>query len=209
MRATTTVPPAARPAPLLLPALGEYFEPAGTAASAVSSDDNAKELGAWKDDDDEEEEGEETGRVRRRQPRGCAPTGCARAARLNARFRLGVPSDDLQAAGVLVHINDRTDDPAHRWKPCYKACNHGQYWASMPTASRYLFYLSIPDDRVAGTVSCIFASPSLPGLQLLGVPFGAQRVACPCFFCIPKLAWLAISLTSFIYRLIAYRQSLP
>jgi hypothetical protein len=45
MRATTTVPPAARPAPLLLPALGEYFEPAGTAASAVSSDDNAKELG--------------------------------------------------------------------------------------------------------------------------------------------------------------------
>ena len=29
----------------LLPALGEYFEPAGTAASAVSSDDNAKELG--------------------------------------------------------------------------------------------------------------------------------------------------------------------
>ena len=104
----------------------------------------------------------------------------------------------LQAAGVLVHINDRTDDPAHRWKPCYKACNHGQYWASMPTASRYLFYLSIPDDRVAGTVSCIFASPSLPGLQLLGDPFGAQRVGCPCFFCIPKLAWLAISLTSFI-----------
>merc|ERR1712106_695882 len=49
------------------------------------------------------------------------------AARLNARFRLGVPSDDLHAAGVLVHINDRTEDPAHRWKPCYQACNHGQY----------------------------------------------------------------------------------
>ena len=79
------------------------------------------------DDDDEEEEGEETGRVRRRQPRGCAPTGCAPECALSSRRAELVPSDDLQAAGVLVHINDRTEDPAHRWKPCYKACNHGQY----------------------------------------------------------------------------------
>ena len=120
MRATTTLLLLG-----LLPALGEYFEPAGTAASAVSSDDNAKELGG---------KTTTTRKKKARKPAGYdvdnLEVAHPLAARLNARFRLGVPSDDLHAAGVLVHINDRTDDPAHRWKPCYKARNHGQYWAS-------------------------------------------------------------------------------
>jgi len=110
----------------LLPALGEYFpagQPPGTVASAGASDDPVK--------------GGKTAttkkKVKARKPK---PVGSnvgnledvhPLVARLNERFRLGKPSNDLQAAGVLVHVNDRTEDPAHRWKPCYEACNHGQF----------------------------------------------------------------------------------
>ena len=109
----------------LLPALGEYF-PAGQPPGSVAGASN------------DPVEGGKTApppkkKVKARKPK---PAGSdvgnledvhPLVARLNERFRLGKPSNDLHAAGVLVHVNDRTEDPAHRWKPCYQACNHGQF----------------------------------------------------------------------------------
>ena len=40
------------------------------------------------------------------------------AARLNARFRLGRPSNDLAAAGVLLHQLDGYEDQKQPWLPC-------------------------------------------------------------------------------------------
>lgn len=108
----------------LLPALGEYFQPSGAVGQAAPSDEHVEELGG------------KTTKKKKKVKKQKEPAGFdvdnledthPLVARLNARFSLGVPSDDLHAAGVLVHINDRTEDPAHRWKPCYQACNHGQY----------------------------------------------------------------------------------
>ena len=83
----------------LLPALGEYFQPPGTVA--VSIDGHVEELG-----------GKTTTTKKVSKTAGYDVDNIEDAhllvARLNARFRLGVPSDDLHAAGVLVHINDQT-----------------------------------------------------------------------------------------------------
>mmetsp|Transcript_34344 Transcript_34344/g.78716 ORF Transcript_34344/g.78716 Transcript_34344/m.78716 type:complete len:364 (-) Transcript_34344:752-1843(-) len=38
--------------------------------------------------------------------------------RLNQRFSRGVPSNDLNEAGVLVHVLDKTEDPKRSWMPC-------------------------------------------------------------------------------------------
>ena len=111
----------------LLTALGEYFpagQPPGSMASAGASNDpveGGKTATATKK------------KVKARKPKpvgsdvGNLEDAHPLVARLNERFRLGKPSNDLHAAGVLVHVNDRTEDPAHRWKPCYQACNHGQF----------------------------------------------------------------------------------
>ena len=51
------------------------------------------------------------------------PPGGAAADRLNARFRLGRPANDLPSIGVMLHQFDQTEHPDMPWRPCPQFCN--------------------------------------------------------------------------------------
>ena len=58
--------------------------------------------------------------------------------RINARFRLGQPSDNVEAAGVLLHQFDDMEDTNAPWMPCpqFKWCGEfgDRFSASMINA---------------------------------------------------------------------------